>query len=92
MRVNILGVSTSTRVRGDGNQIRFEPRSSAMDSKHRIIEPFLVVLMYFGMVPVRRPDGSIAINRNVVEEPETQQEPAPVQKPKRWGIFGRRKG
>lgn len=92
VRVNILGVSTSTRVRGDGNQIRFEPRSSAMDSKHRIIEPFLVVLMYFGMVPVRRPDGSIAVNRNVVEEPETQQEPAPVQKPKRWGIFGRRKG
>lgn len=58
VRITILGVSTSTRVKGSGNEIKFEPRSSAMDSKHRIIEPFLVVLMYFGLIPLRRPDGT----------------------------------
>jgi hypothetical protein len=57
VRIAILGVSTSTRVKGSGNEIVFEPRSSAMDAKHRIIEPFLVVLMYFGLVPAVTADG-----------------------------------
>ncbi len=85
IRINILGVSTSTRVKGEGGQIRFEPRSSAMDSKHRIIEPFLVVLMYFGMVPVRKPDGSVVFHQNIVEEPETTPPPPPPKETKpRW--------
>ena len=57
VQINILGVSTSTRT--TDKEIRFEPRSAAVESKHRIIEPFLVVLMYFGLVPARRPDGQI---------------------------------
>ena len=73
VRVNLLGVSTSTLVKGEGNTIRFEPRSSAMDSKHRIIEPFLVILMYYGLIPARRPDGSIVYYKN--DEPEGLEEP-----------------
>ena len=57
VKITILGVSTSTRVKGSGNDIKFEPRSSAMDAKHRIIEPFLVVLMYFGLVPAKNAEG-----------------------------------
>lgn len=51
-QVYLLGVSTSTRVPsapGD-TKIRFEPKNSANDPKHRIIEPFLVIAMNFGLV------------------------------------------
>lgn len=91
MRINIVGVSTSTRVKGEGNQIRFEPRSSATDSKHRIIEPFLMVLMYFGLVPVRRPDGSIIWNKNLPEEKEKEPTSEQEVKKKGWSLFGRKK-
>lgn len=59
MRISIVGVSTSTRVDQSGDEIKFEPRSSAVDRKHRIIEPFLVVLMYFSLVNARKATGEI---------------------------------
>lgn len=85
MQVSILGVSTSTRT--EGKEIRFEPRSAAVDPKHRIIEPFLVVLMYFGLVPAKKPDGRIVIYKDSrTLEPEAPpiaaQDPIP-EKPKK---------
>ncbi len=51
-QVYLLGVSTSTRVPSvpGVTKIHFEPRNSANDPKHRIIEPFLVIAMNFGLV------------------------------------------
>ena len=88
VRVGILGVSTSTRVKGKGSEIVFEARSAAIDSKHRIIEPFLVVLMYFGLVPVRTPDGSIRrFTGNEKQENVDPPPPPPPKKKFKW--FGR---
>lgn len=93
MRINLLGVSTSTRVRSGRDEIAFEPRSSAVDKKHRIIEPFLVVLMYFGLVPARNARGEVIKfndRANEAELPTGEKTPEPPEKPKR-GWFGRRK-
>ena len=80
VRIVILGVSTSTRVKGSGNEIKFEPRSSAMDSKHRIIEPFLMVLLFFGLVPMKRLDNSEGYIK-----PDQHLPDAPVQEPSEQG-------
>lgn len=91
MRINIVGVSTSTRVKGEGGRLTFAPRSSATDSKHRIIEPFLVVLMYFGLVPVRKADGTIVWNRGTVEEPVQEPAPQPAEQKRGWSLFRRKR-
>ena len=90
-RINIVGVSTSTRVRGSGTgEIVFEPRSSAMDPKHRIIEPFLLVLMYFGLVPARNLRGEVKYFQGArEEEPPVVPEPEPERKKR--GLFGWRR-
>ena len=67
-----------------------------MDSKHRIIEPFLVVLMYYGLIPARRADGSTVIFRAEQEEPEQDPKPGIPEKPQKTGgflsrLFGRKK-
>ena len=92
VKINILGVSTSTRT--NDREIRFEPRSAAIESKHRIIEPFLVVLMYFGLVPAKNKDGQIIYYQgNKEEQPapalaeKPQEQPEPVRKK---GFFRRR--
>lgn len=92
MRVSILGVSTSTLSR-EGNGLRFEPRSAAVDRKHRIIEPFLVVLMYFGLVYARKPNGELARFNDRTTERETPAETVPSEpaKPEKHGFFFRRK-
>ena len=59
-RITILGVSTSTLVKRAPGSIRFEPGSSAVDRKHRIIEPFLAVMMYSGLVRIRKQNGQEA--------------------------------
>ena len=88
IRVNVLGVSTSTCAREKNKaDFHFRPDSAAVAPKHRIIEPFLVVLMYFGLVPARMPDGSIKYFHDKEEMPEQPPEPPkPVKKKK--GLFG----
>ena len=90
MRVNLLGVSTSTRVKGTGSEIRFEPRSSAVDKKHRIIEPFLVVLMYFGLIPARNAGGNIVkfSDKTNTEETSKTEQTADTTPKKKHGLFG----
>ena len=89
MKINILGVSTSTRIKGSGSEIRFEPRSSAVDKKHRIIEPFLVVLMYFGLIPARNSKGELIKYTDKSSMPAVQEEAAPEPKEKKkHGLFG----
>ena len=78
VKVAVLGVSTSTRVKGNGNEIKFEPRSSATDSKHRIIEPFLIVLMYFGLVPLIDMNG---IAKDFNPDQKQQEGPPPRETP-----------
>lgn len=90
VKINILGVSTSTRA--PGKEIRFEPNSAAVESKHRIIEPFLVILMYFGLAPAKKPDGGIIYfhgGNSDVQDIESVQtaHPATPEKPKK-GLFG----
>lgn len=90
-KINILGVSTSTLVKRAPGEIKFEPRSSAVDRKHRIIEPFLVVLMYFGLVPARNFKDEIVTYTEKEEAPaENEQKPAekPKEEKKRGGLFG----
>ena len=87
VRVAVLGVSTSTRVKGKGNEIAFEARSAAIDTKHRIIEPFLVVMMFFGLMPARKKPGEPPIRWNPKETSEQTETPPPTpeKKPKkRW--------
>lgn len=89
MRISILGVSTSTLTKGSGGEIKFEPRSAAVDRKHRIIEPFLVVLMYFGLIPARNSRGDIvkfSDRSNLTENQAVsdRQEEKPVKR----GLFG----
>ena len=88
IRVSVLGVSTSTRVRTTDGTIRFEARPSATDSKHRIIEPFLVMLMYFGLLPARMKDGRVRFFNAGDEEEKTQTAPPPPEQKKK-GLFGR---
>ena len=92
MRINILGVSTSTLVRSAGGDILFEPRSAAVDRKHRIIEPFLVVLMYFGLVPARNSRGEIVKFSDKTNTTDTSADMRKEEeKPKKGGLFGWRK-
>ena len=100
MRVNLLGVSTSTLSRGEGGGFKFEPRSAAVDRKHRIIEPFLIVLMRFGLIDAKKADDSnpgtyikVRFNdKNVIQESASQQsEPEQVKKEVKRGLFGWRK-
>ena len=95
VKLNVLGVSTSTldAERTGRGEIHFKPSSSPMDSKHRIIEPFLIVLMYLGLVNVRMPDGRIvkygAAQENRQEEPVNKPGNSGNEtKPKRRGLFG----
>ena len=87
IRVSVLGVSTSTRVKAPDGGIRFEPRESATDSKHRIIEPFLVMLLYFGLVPAKKGDVPIGFFNAADDEGEKTQAPPPPA-PKKKGLFG----
>lgn len=86
VRINVLGVSTSTLTKRTDGEIRFEPKSAAVASKHRIIEPFLVVLMYFGLLPVKTADGRVVVFNNkqtvIKEEQKTEQKPE-----KKHGFF-----
>ncbi|MBR2661547.1 MAG: hypothetical protein IKE15_09120 [Clostridia bacterium] len=89
VKINILGVSTSTRA--PGKEIRFEPRSAAIESKHRIIEPFLVVLMYFGLIPAKDQNGNIITYRGNNEEPPAPPvNPEPPKEQRKRGLFHRR--
>jgi len=98
VKINILGVSTSTldaENTGHG-EIHFKPSSSPMDSKHRIIEPFLMVLMYLGLVNVRMPDGrTVKFGGNQDSQEEMAGENGSAgkteEKPKKRGLFGWRK-
>ena len=91
MRISVLGVSTSTISR-NGSSYRFEASSAAVDRMHRIIEPFLVVLMYFGLVDAKNADGRKVRFNNRTEEPDTAQETRQEEKvPEKRGLFGWRK-
>ena len=80
VKLNVLCVSTSTldNERTGHGEIHFKPISSPMNSKHRIIEPFLIVLMYLGLVNVKMPDGRIvrygAAQETKQESPEEKQD------------------
>ena len=87
VRINLLGVSTSTKVKGQSGEIRFEARSSAIEPKHRIIEPFLTVLMYFGLVPARNSRGEVIYYHEKTPE-ETAPPPEEPQPKKKRGLFG----
>ncbi len=77
-QVYLLGVSTSTRVPsapGD-KKIRFEPKSSNNDPKHRIIEPFLVIAMTFGLVSGVDDKGNVKWFTGNAKLPEHDASPA----------------
>ena len=89
VRIRLLGVSTSTRRADITDRIQFEARSSSRDAKHRIIEPLLVILMYFGLVNAKDKEGRILQHGD--EKPPVQE--TVVQAPRkvrRWP-FGRGK-
>lgn len=95
VKTNILGVSTSTLDADKTGQgkICFKQSSSATDSKHRIIEPFLIVLMYLGLVSVRMPDGR-TVRFSAQQQPAETGRANPVkaeEKPRKHGLFGWRK-
>ena len=76
-------------MRSSGDEIKFEPRSAAVDRKHRIIEPFLVVLMYFGLVPARNSKGEIVKFNDKSNTPENQMEEKKEEpKEQKRGLFG----
>lgn len=100
VKLNILGVSTSTldENRSVHGEIHFKLDYSSMGAKHRIIEPFLIVMMYLGLVNVRMPDGRI-VKYGAAQE-NRQQETAGSggnndggneTKQKKHGLFGWRK-
>lgn len=100
-QVYLLGVSTSTRVpSAPGNpKICFEPKNSANDPKHRIIEPFLVIAMIFGLVSGVDDKGNVKWftgNAKLPErevtavEPQKQEKKEAGQAPKKKkGFFSR---
>lgn len=86
VQINILGVSTSTKT--DEKGMHFKADSSSVAAKHRIIEPFLVVLMYFGLIPAKDNDGRIVyFGRKQTTETTEQDKP---QKKSGWSLFHRR--
>lgn len=81
VKINILGVSTSTRVAATDSKGRkisdsfvFEERTGADAAKHRIIEPFLFLLVTLGLVPALLPDGRVVVRKNGKEEAVKQEE------------------
>ena len=67
--VDILAVSTWTRDHGmDGSEVKFQNSFDESASKHRIIEPFLVLLARYQMIPIR--------NGNPGPAPAKQPKPA----------------
>lgn len=86
--VQLLGVSTSTRIPsppGD-RKIHFEPKSSRLEPKHRIIEPFLVVAMYFGLISAIDGQGNVRWfigNQQQEVEQDSEQAPDSKAKPKK---------
>ena len=64
IKITILGVSTSTLVKGADGTFQFAARSASVEKKHRIIEPFLVVLMRYGLIKAKKPDGKIVRYNN----------------------------
>ena len=56
-RIAILGISNSTLEVCAPGIIRFEDKRSPMSRKHRIIEPFLAVLMFCGLIRARNAEG-----------------------------------
>ncbi len=77
-QVYLLGVSTSTRVPSAPNdkRIRFEPKNSENDPKHRIIEPFLVIAMTFGLVSGVDDKGNVKWFTGNAKVPEHDAAPA----------------
>lgn len=77
-QVYLLGVSTSTRVPSapSDKKIRFEPMNSATDPKHRIIEPFLVIAMTFGLVSGVDDKGNVKWFTGNAKLPEHDVSPA----------------
>ncbi len=93
VKLNVLGVSTSTldaEKTGHG-EIHFKQSSYATDSKHRIIEPFLMILMYLSLINVRMPDGR-TVRFHAQQLADTNlQKPGKEEKPRRRGLFGWRR-
>ncbi len=93
VKLNVLGVSTSTldaEKTGHG-EIHFKQSSYATDSKHRIIEPFLMILMYLSLINVRMPDGRMVrfhAQQPVDTDPVKPEKPGKEEKPKKHGLFG----
>lgn len=76
-----LGVSTWTRV--PGSKIAFTNSYQEMAPKHRIAEPFLLLLYLAGMIP--------AVNGGAPAKPGPKPKEEPKNDKKRRGLFGRRK-
>ena len=58
VKIWILGVSIATRTDNGADEARFEMENSAEFSKHRIIEPFLAILLGLGLAEEKNEVGS----------------------------------
>lgn len=84
-QVYLLGVSTSTRMpSAPGNtKICFEPKNFANNPKHRIIEPFLVIAMIFGLVSGVDDKGNVKWFTGNMKLPERKETAAAPQQEKK---------
>lgn len=91
--VDLLGVSTST-VSNSRTGFAFNANSSKFATKHRIIEPFLVMLMRFGMVTCKTADGKVVAFNGMTKQQqigdgEEKEKKEEKKKETRRGWFGR---
>ena len=82
-QVKVIALAASTYTRVPGKVLQFVNAYQESASKHRIIEPFLILLHLAGMIPV----GGM--------KPKAEAAPAPAPEPKpikeKRGLFGRKK-
>lgn len=84
-KINLLCVSTSTIITDESEkQFDFESRYQSHEPKHRIIEPFLMILWRCNLIKGVTPDGEIRMGDSTLEE-----QTAATVKPGRKGFFSK---
>lgn len=84
--VNVFALAVSTYTRAPGSSLIFTNSYQEMAPKHRIVEPFLMLLHLAGMIPATNANAEAASSATGTSA--KAQEPV---KEKKHGLFGRRK-
>lgn len=84
-QVKVIALAVSTYTRVPGKTLQFSNSYQEAAPKHRIIEPFLILLHLAGMIPV----GSVRPGPGPKPDPDPKPAPKPPKKKRGW--FGRGK-